>query len=83
MRPLGATRPGAATEPAAGLVSVPGGGQVTPDPAGERVIYKVRTGDNLFRIALKFKTTVDDLKAWNNISGNAIRAGEALTIYPN
>ena len=67
----------------AGFVSVPGGGQAPPDPAGEKVVYRVRTGDNLFRIARKYGTSVENLKAWNNIPGDGIRAGALLTIYPN
>ncbi len=67
----------------AGMVSVPGGGQAPPDPAGDKVVYRVRRGDNLFRIAQKFRTSVDNLKAWNNIPGDSIRAGATLTIYPN
>ncbi len=67
----------------AGAVSVPGGGEHAPDPAGDRVVYRVVPGDNLFRIALRFRTTVESLKAWNNLSGDAIRAGDLLTIYPN
>ena len=74
------TRPG---KTSAGFVSVPGGGQAPPDPAGEKVVYRVRTGDNLFRIARKYGTSVENLKAWNNIPGDGIRAGALLTIYPN
>ena len=75
--------PPAATPTAgtAGLLSVPGGGQSAPDPAGEKVTYRVRRGDNLFRIALRFSTTVDNLRAWNNLAGDSIRAGDLLTIY--
>ncbi|HKY34154.1 MAG TPA: LysM peptidoglycan-binding domain-containing protein [Candidatus Polarisedimenticolia bacterium] len=71
------------TSPPAGLVSVPGGGEAAPDPAGEKISYRVRRGDNLFRIALKFNTTVENLKAWNKITGDSINAGDVLTIYPN
>lgn len=78
-------RPGEVERPSTpdGLVSVPGGGQAPPDPAGEKVSYRVRRGDNLFRIALKYRTTVENLRAWNNLPGNDIRAGDLLTIYPN
>lgn len=67
----------------AGMVSIPGGGQAPPDPAGDKVVYRIRRGDNLFRIAQKFRTSVDNLKEWNNIPGDSIRAGATLTIYPN
>jgi membrane-bound lytic murein transglycosylase D len=72
-----------APRPSAGFVSVPGGGQAPPDPAGAKIFYKVRSGDNLFRIARKYGTSVESLKAWNNIPGDDIRAGLVLTIYPN
>jgi membrane-bound lytic murein transglycosylase D len=67
----------------AGLVSIPGGGQSSPDPAGEKVTYRVRRGDNLFRIAMKYRTTVENLRAWNNLPGDSINVGDVLTIYPN
>jgi membrane-bound lytic murein transglycosylase D len=78
-------RPTAVEKPPtpAGLVSIPGGGQSTPDPAGEKISYRVRRGDNLFRIAMKYRTTVENLRAWNNLPGNDIRVGDLLTIYPN
>jgi LysM repeat protein len=67
----------------AGLVSVPGGGQAPPDPTGAKVQYRVKRGDNLFRIALKYGTTVENLKIWNSITGDDIVAGAILIIYPN
>jgi len=67
----------------AGRVDVPGGGESAPDPAGRKISYRIRRGDNLFRIAMRYGTTVENLKAWNNIPGDEIRAGEILTIYPN
>lgn len=79
MRPASVEKPSTP----AGLVSVPGGGQAPPDTAGEKVTYRVRRGDNLFRIALKYGTTVENLRVWNNLVGNGIRAGDLLTIYPN
>ncbi|MGH9868879.1 MAG: LysM peptidoglycan-binding domain-containing protein [Candidatus Polarisedimenticolia bacterium] len=69
--------------PAAGVVSVPGGGQTQPDPAGQKLTYRVRRGDNLFRIAMKYKTTVENLRSWNNLMDDSINAGDLLTIYPN
>jgi LysM repeat protein len=69
--------------PSAGMVSVPGGGQTSPDPAGEKVSYRVRRGDNLFRIAMKYGTTVENLRVWNNLAGDDIKVGVLLTIYPN
>ncbi|WP_415238064.1 LysM peptidoglycan-binding domain-containing protein [Seleniivibrio woodruffii] len=44
------------------------------------VRYKVRSGDNLFRIAQKFGTTVASIREANGIRGNSIMVGQSLTI---
>jgi hypothetical protein len=44
--------------------------------------YVVAAGDNLYRIALRFKTTLRNLQTLNNISNaNLIYAGQRLRIY--
>lgn len=43
--------------------------------------YKVKKGDNLSEIAEKFGVTTQQVKKWNNISGNKIVAGKTLKIY--
>ncbi|CAM3228613.1 LysM peptidoglycan-binding domain-containing protein [Rhodothermus bifroesti] len=52
---------------------------VTP----ERIVYRVRRGDTLSEIARRYNVSVTDLKRWNNLSGERIRAGQRLTLYPN
>ena len=47
----------------------------------EKNIYRVRSGDVLGKIALKYNVRVSDIKAWNNIRGSMIRVGQRLTIY--
>lgn len=47
----------------------------------EKNIYRVRSGDVLGGIALKYGVKVSDIKAWNNIRGTMIRVGQRLTIY--
>jgi membrane-bound lytic murein transglycosylase D len=47
----------------------------------QRVTYKVRRGDTLARIATKYRTTVQKLKAWNGLRGTRLAAGETLTLY--
>ncbi|MEI3530169.1 MAG: LysM peptidoglycan-binding domain-containing protein [Bacilli bacterium] len=42
--------------------------------------YTVQSGDSLWSIAKKFNTTVDLLKATNNLSSNALRVGQLLKI---
>ncbi len=46
-----------------------------------RIRYTVRSGDSLHRIAQKFSVNLDDLKRWNNLTGDALRSGKKLTIY--
>ena len=43
--------------------------------------YKVKRGDNLSEISEKFGVTIQQIKKWNNISGNNIAAGKTLKIY--
>ena len=47
-----------------------------------RVRYRVRRGDNLSGIARKYGVTVNDLQVWNDLSGDRIRSGQTLTVYP-
>lgn len=46
-----------------------------------KVMYKVKSGDNVGFISSWFKVRSSDLSYWNNISRNRIRAGQKLTIY--
>jgi membrane-bound lytic murein transglycosylase D len=46
------------------------------------VRYKVRRGDNLYRISQRFGVTVDSIRKWNKMGrGNTIYAGQYLNIY--
>ncbi len=47
----------------------------------EKTTYRVRSGDVLGKIAIKYDVKVSDLRAWNNIRGSMIRVGQRLTIY--
>lgn len=42
----------------------------------------VRPGDTLFSISRRHEVNVQDLRSWNNLTGNAIRAGMRLRIAP-
>lgn len=46
-------------------------------------IYIVKSGDSLYRIAIKFNTTVDELKRINNLSSNNLSIGQKLIIPSN
>lgn len=51
----------------------------------EKIIYKVKSGDNLAKIAKKHDVSVAELKKWNKktIKGNKVNKGQRLTIYPD
>ena len=44
------------------------------------VYYKVKSGDNLGKIAKKYHTTVKNLKSWNNLKSDMIRDGQRLKV---
>ena len=48
---------------------------------GERIVYKVRNGDYLGKIAGKYRVSVNQIKRWNNLKSNNIRVGQRLIIY--
>ncbi|MFI2741713.1 LysM peptidoglycan-binding domain-containing protein [Zhouia sp. PK063] len=47
-----------------------------------KIRYRVRNGDYLGRIANKFGVRVSQIKRWNGLRNNNLRAGQRLTIYP-
>lgn len=47
----------------------------------DHMIYKVRHGDVLGSIAIRYGVRVDDLRKWNNIRGNTIRTGQRLNVW--
>ncbi|MFM7203037.1 MAG: LysM peptidoglycan-binding domain-containing protein [Myxococcota bacterium] len=49
-----------------------------PDP----VIYEVQKGNSLSVIASLFDVRVEDLRTWNKLKSDGIKAGEKLKIYP-
>jgi LysM repeat protein len=63
------------------VLQIPGTGGTTPQPPPGGRTYVVAPGDNLFRIALKFGTSVQALAAANNIGNvNLIFIGQTLKI---
>ena len=44
------------------------------------IIYTVKSGDNLYSIAKKYNTTVDDIKRKNNLTSNVLSIGQKLKI---
>lgn len=54
---------------------------LTNDESGEESsTYQVRSGDSLWTIANRFDTSINDIRAANNINGDTIRAGQSLRI---
>lgn len=49
--------------------------------SGTKVVYRVRNGDVLGKIAIRHGVTVTKLKRWNNLKSNTIRVGQKLVIY--
>ena len=52
-------------------------GDSTP---GENISYIVQKGDNLYSIARKYDTTVNEIKRYNNLSSNLLSIGQKLVI---
>ena len=48
---------------------------------GKPIIYKIKNGDTLGGIALRYGVSVSKLRSWNGLRGNNIRAGKTLKIY--
>jgi membrane-bound lytic murein transglycosylase D len=47
----------------------------------DRIVYKVKSGDVLGSIAIRYNVRVNDLRKWNNLRGNTIRVGQRLNIW--
>lgn len=48
---------------------------------GERIVYKVKSGDYLGRIASRYRCSVAQIKKWNGLKNNNLRIGQKLVIY--
>lgn len=48
---------------------------------GERIIHRVRSGEMLGSIALKYRCSVSQIKRWNNLRSDRINIGQRLVIY--
>jgi len=46
-----------------------------------KIIYKVKSGDALGKIALKHGVTTKEIMKWNNLSSSVIKVGQNLSIY--
>ncbi len=46
-----------------------------------RIVYRVKKGDTLSAIAERYNVSVKDIKKWNSLTGNSIKAGQKIVIY--
>jgi len=57
-------------------------GYIPPAPKGRtKLIYTIKSGDNLGYIAGWYDVRVSDLRYWNGIRGNMIRSGQKIAVY--
>lgn len=58
-------------------------GQKLSIPPGSKgsTNYRIRSGDTLSEIALKYRVSVADLKKWNNLNSSKLVTGEKIKIY--
>ncbi len=54
---------------------------VLPSDKYTKLLYTVKSGDNLGYISTWYNVRISDLRYWNNIRKNLIRAGQKLAIY--
>lgn len=51
--------------------------------SGDAVTYRVRPGDTISEIAVRYGVGISEIRRWNRISGSRIHTGQELTIYPD
>jgi membrane-bound lytic murein transglycosylase D len=56
----------------------------TPAPASTKpnykIIHTIQAGETIFRVSKLYGVSVDDIKAWNNLSINTVEIGQELVI---
>ena len=55
--------------------------KIKDDGDGERIVYRVKSGDYLGRIASRHRCSVSQIKRWNNLKSDNLRVGQRLVIY--
>jgi len=46
-----------------------------------KVIHRVRSGETISSIAVRYRVSIKNIKGWNDISGDKIRQGQRLIVY--
>jgi LysM repeat protein len=75
LRPAGAT-----SYPKAGDSQIKSSYPVNNTSHEKPVFHEVQPGENLFAISKKYGVSVDQLKEWNNLTGNDLKIGQQLII---
>ena len=52
----------------------------TVEDQSPTILYVVQSGDTLTTIARKFQESPQNIRAWNNLSGNALQTGDKLIV---
>ncbi len=55
---------------------------ITPQPVSEPTDYTVQRGDTLYSLARRYGLSVAELRQANELSGDGLQAGQAITIPP-
>jgi membrane-bound lytic murein transglycosylase D len=55
--------------------------QNSPYGNGTRIVYRVRKGDYMGRIARRYHVSVSQLKKWNHLRSSNLKIGQKLVIY--
>lgn len=63
-------------------ILIPSAAAIPPveQPSGDYLIYRVQSGDNLYAIARKYNTTVNELMSINNLSSNLLSLGQEIRV---
>jgi len=61
---------------------VSGAPATSPVDRTRKIHYTVRRGDSLYKIAQRFRVTIDQIKSWNKLAGRKyLQPGQKLTMY--
>ena len=63
------------------ILKIPQSEPENPNP--NYIVYIVKSGDSLYRIAQQYNTTVDTIKSFNNLTSNNLSIGQELLIPIN
>ena len=50
-------------------------------PKSKKIIHIVKKGEFLHKIALKYHCTIEDIKSWNQLTGDILQEGDNLYIF--